>query len=65
MGWSWRIARIAGIDVYMHFTFLLLLAWVGASHYLARGNAGDGGMAMRMASGRPRAWAASVFIASW
>ena len=21
MGWSWRIGRIAGIDVYVHFTF--------------------------------------------
>ena len=38
MGWSWRIARIAGIDVYMHFTFLLLLAWVGASYYFRRGD---------------------------
>jgi Zn-dependent protease len=41
MGWSWRIARIAGIDVYMHFTFLLLLAWVGVTHYLARRDVGD------------------------
>ncbi|HWJ22960.1 MAG TPA: site-2 protease family protein, partial [Gemmatimonadaceae bacterium] len=29
MRWSWRIARIAGIDVRVHATFLLLLAWVG------------------------------------
>ena len=35
MGWSWRIGRIAGIDVYVHSTFLLLLGWVGLSHYLA------------------------------
>ena len=41
MGWSWRIGRIAGIDVYMHFTFLLLLAWVGISHYFARRDLGD------------------------
>jgi Zn-dependent protease len=41
MGWSWRIGRIAGIDVYMHFTFLLLLAWVGISHYSARQDLGD------------------------
>ena len=34
MSWSWRIGRIAGIDVYVHFTFLLLLAWVAVSHYL-------------------------------
>ena len=31
---SWRIGRIAGIDVYVHSTFLLLLAWVAISHYL-------------------------------
>jgi len=36
MKWSWRIGRILGIDVYMHMTFLLLLAWVAASHYLPR-----------------------------
>jgi Zn-dependent protease/CBS domain-containing protein len=33
MGWSWRIGRIAGIDVYMHFTFLILLGWVAWRHY--------------------------------
>lgn len=35
MKWSWRIGRIAGIDVYLHATFLILLAWVGIAHYLA------------------------------
>ncbi len=35
MGWSWRIGRIAGIDVYVHPTFLLLLAWVAISKYFA------------------------------
>ncbi len=35
MGWSWRIGRIAGIDVYVHPTFLILLAWVGLAHYMA------------------------------
>jgi len=35
MGWSWRIGRIAGIDVYVHPTFLLLLAWVAMSSYFA------------------------------
>jgi Zn-dependent protease len=34
MSWSWRIGRIAGIDVYVHFTFLILLAWIGVSYYL-------------------------------
>jgi Zn-dependent protease/predicted transcriptional regulator len=35
MSWSWRIGRIAGIDVYVHFTFLILVAWVALSHYSA------------------------------
>jgi Zn-dependent protease/CBS domain-containing protein len=35
MGGSWRIGRIAGIDVYVHPTFLILLAWVALAHYLA------------------------------
>jgi len=34
MKWSMRLGRLFGIDVYMHMTFLLLLAWVGVSHYL-------------------------------
>src|SRR5271165_5007425 len=38
MSGSWRIGRIAGIDVYVHFTFLLLLGWVAISHYLAHGD---------------------------
>jgi Zn-dependent protease/CBS domain-containing protein len=28
MKWSIRLGRVLGIDVYMHLTFLLLLAWV-------------------------------------
>jgi Zn-dependent protease len=35
-GWSWKLGRVAGIDVYMHGTFLILLIWVGISHYLQR-----------------------------
>lgn len=35
MGWSWTIGRIAGIKVRMHWTFLLLLAWVGVSFAVA------------------------------
>jgi len=27
MKWSWRLGRAAGVDVYLHFTFLLLLGW--------------------------------------
>ena len=29
MKWSWKIARVAGIDVYIHATFLILLIWLG------------------------------------
>ncbi len=29
MGWSWKIGRLAGIDVYVHATFFLLLLWLG------------------------------------
>ncbi|MBI5031391.1 MAG: site-2 protease family protein [Chloroflexi bacterium] len=34
MKWSWKIGRVAGIDLYMHATFLLLIAFVGFSHWL-------------------------------
>jgi Zn-dependent protease len=33
MKWSWRLGRIAGIDVYVHFTFLILLGWVAIAHF--------------------------------
>jgi Zn-dependent protease len=36
MKWSLRIGRLAGIDVFVHLTFPLLLAWVGLSYYLER-----------------------------
>jgi Zn-dependent protease/CBS domain-containing protein len=37
MGWSIRIARVAGVEVKVHVTFLLLLAWIGMTHYAAGG----------------------------
>lgn len=37
MGWSIRIARIAGIDVKVHVTFFLLLAWIGLVYYAEGG----------------------------
>lgn len=37
MKWAWRIARIAGIDIRLHITFLALLAWIAWSSYVATG----------------------------
>jgi Zn-dependent protease len=37
MRWSWKIGRIAGIDLRVHATFLILLAWAGLASYQASG----------------------------
>ena len=39
MRWSWRIARIAGIDIDIHATFVILLAWIGLVDYRRAGAA--------------------------
>ena len=39
MKWSFHLARIAGIDVRIHATFLLLLAWFGFVYYAEGGYA--------------------------
>jgi Zn-dependent protease/CBS domain-containing protein len=39
MKWSWRVGSIAGIALYLHATFLLLLAWVAVSEYQSSGSA--------------------------
>lgn len=36
MRWSFTVLRVAGIDIKLHITFLLLLLWIGAGYY-ARG----------------------------
>jgi Zn-dependent protease/CBS domain-containing protein len=36
MKWSWKLGRISGITVQVHWTFLILIAWVVAVH-AARG----------------------------
>lgn len=33
MKWSWRVGSIAGIALYVHATFVLLLAWVAIGEY--------------------------------
>jgi len=38
MRWTWKIARFADIDVYVHSTFFLLLGWVGLSYWQQTGS---------------------------
>jgi len=33
MKWSWKIATISKIDVYIHATFLLIIGWVGFTYW--------------------------------
>lgn len=37
MKWSWKLGRFAGIDVYIHVTFLLLIGFIAFSAYLNTG----------------------------
>lgn len=39
MRWSFKLGRFLGIDVYLHFTFLILLAVIWGSAWLTRGPA--------------------------
>ncbi|OHB76226.1 MAG: protease [Planctomycetes bacterium RBG_16_64_10] len=34
MKWSWKPGEIAGIGVYVHWTFILLIAWILISHFV-------------------------------
>ena len=33
MPWSWKLVRIAGIDVYVHATFVMVIAWIALIHW--------------------------------
>jgi Zn-dependent protease len=37
MKWAWRVARIAGIDIRIHLTFLALLVWIAWVSYSSTG----------------------------
>ena len=39
MKWSWKFGTVAGIGLYVHATFFLLIAWVGITYWLAGGSA--------------------------
>src|SRR5215204_1525984 len=38
MKWQWKLGRFAGIDVFVHATFLILIGWVGYSQWLENQN---------------------------
>jgi len=38
MKWSWRVGKIAGIDLKIHLTFVLILLWYGISTYMSGGS---------------------------
>jgi Zn-dependent protease/CBS domain-containing protein len=40
MKWSWKVGRFAGIDVYIHSTFFLLLGFIGLANWLAERSVG-------------------------
>jgi Zn-dependent protease len=37
MKWQWKLGTFAGIDVFVHATFLLLIGWIGYSYWLEYG----------------------------
>ena len=34
--WAWRVGSIAGVDLYLHFTFVALVVWIAVSHLSQR-----------------------------
>ncbi len=39
MRWSWKLGEVAGIGVFVHATFLLLVAWVALAHWVSERSA--------------------------
>jgi Zn-dependent protease/CBS domain-containing protein len=48
MGWSFRVGRLAGINIYVHFTFLILLGFIGLNGYLQTGDPGAAAVGLAM-----------------
>lgn len=40
MKWSWKLGKFAGIDVYLHTTFLLLIVWIALTYWLQENSLG-------------------------
>ena len=38
MKWSFKLIRLAGIDIYVHITFFILIAWIGLSYWQVEGS---------------------------
>ena len=34
MKWSWKLGEIAGVGIYLHATFILLIGWVAVAHLM-------------------------------
>jgi len=41
MKWSWKVGTLAGVDVYLHVTFLVLIAWVALGYWQTQGKVAD------------------------